>query len=78
MTFRLHRVSVYAASIFGALVLAAAMVPSMARAAALASSVPEFENPVIRGFAPDPSIVRVGEDFYLVTSSFEYFPAIPV
>ncbi len=37
-----------------------------------------FSNPVIAGFAPDPSIVRVGEDFYLVTSTFEYFPGIPV
>ena len=37
-----------------------------------------FSNPVIPGFAPDPSIVRVGNDFYLVTSTFEYFPGIPV
>lgn len=34
-----------------------------------------FQNPVIRGFNPDPSICRVGDTFYLVTSSFEYFPA---
>lgn len=38
----------------------------------------KYENPVIRGFHPDPSVCRVGEDYYLVTSSFEYFPAIPV
>lgn len=38
----------------------------------------QFSNPVIPGFAPDPSIVRVGEDFYLVNSTFEYFPGIPV
>ena len=37
-----------------------------------------YENPVIPGFHPDPSICRVGEDFYLVTSSFEYFPGVPV
>lgn len=37
-----------------------------------------FSNPIITGFAPDPSIVRVGADFYLVTSTFEYFPGIPV
>ncbi len=37
-----------------------------------------FSNPVIPGFAPDPSIVRVGNDFYLVNSTFEYFPGIPV
>lgn len=37
-----------------------------------------FKNPIIRGFNPDPSICRVGEDFYLVTSSFEYFPGLPI
>ncbi|MFE9674498.1 glycoside hydrolase family 43 protein [Streptomyces sp. NPDC006259] len=35
-------------------------------------------NPVIPGFHPDPSICRVGDDYYLVCSSFEYFPGIPV
>ena len=35
-------------------------------------------NPVLPGFHPDPSICRVGEDYYLVTSSFEYFPGVPV
>lgn len=37
-----------------------------------------YQNPVIRGFNPDPSICRVGEDFFLVTSTFEYFPGVPV
>lgn len=37
-----------------------------------------FDNPVIAGFHPDPSVCRVGDDFYLVTSSFEYFPGIPI
>jgi hypothetical protein len=37
-----------------------------------------YRNPVIRGFHPDPSVCRVGGDFYLVTSSFEYFPGLPV
>ncbi len=37
-----------------------------------------FRNPVVPGFHPDPSVVRVGEDFYLVTSTFEFFPAVPV
>jgi long-chain acyl-CoA synthetase len=36
-----------------------------------------YSNPVIPGFYPDPSICRVGEDYYLVTSSFEYFPGVP-
>jgi len=39
---------------------------------------PMLRNPIIPGFAPDPSIARVGRDFYLVTSTFEYFPGVPV
>lgn len=38
----------------------------------------EFQNPVIRGVNPDPSIVRVGSDYYVVTSSFSYFPGCPI
>jgi hypothetical protein len=34
--------------------------------------------PVIAGFQPDPSVCRVGEDYYLATSSFEYTPAVPL
>ncbi len=37
-----------------------------------------YNNPIISGFNPDPSICRVGEDFYLVTSSFEFFPGVPI
>lgn len=37
-----------------------------------------YNNPIIPGFYPDPSICRVGDDYYLVNSTFEYFPAIPV
>ncbi len=37
-----------------------------------------FKNPIIPGFYPDPSICRVGEDYYLVTSSFEFFPGVPI
>jgi len=37
-----------------------------------------YTNPVISGFHPDPSFCRVGKDYYLVTSSFEYFPGIPI
>lgn len=35
-------------------------------------------NPILPGFHPDPSICRVGEDYYLVCSSFEYFPGVPI
>jgi beta-xylosidase len=37
-----------------------------------------FRNPVVPGFNPDPSIVRVDGDYFLITSSFEYFPGIPI
>ncbi|MGH7495629.1 MAG: glycoside hydrolase family 43 protein [bacterium] len=37
-----------------------------------------FTNPILAGFYPDPSICRVGSDYYLVTSSFSYFPGIPI
>ncbi|MEO6090219.1 MAG: glycoside hydrolase family 43 protein [Umezawaea sp.] len=37
-----------------------------------------FDNPVVGGFHPDPSVCRVGEDYYLVNSSFEYFPGVPI
>lgn len=62
---------------------AAAPAPASARLApAFSAPAPTpaaaFRNPVIPGFAPDPSIVRVGADYYLVTSTFEYFPGIPV
>ena len=38
----------------------------------------KYTNPIIPGFHPDPSICRVGEDYYLVNSSFEYFPGVPI
>jgi len=37
-----------------------------------------FANPILPGFHADPSICRVGDDYYLVTSTFEYFPGVPV
>ena len=38
----------------------------------------KLQNPIIPGFYPDPSICRVGEDFYLACSSFELSPAVPI
>lgn len=38
----------------------------------------EYRNPILKGFYPDPSITSVGNDHYLVTSTFSYFPGIPV
>ncbi|MEO8611469.1 MAG: glycoside hydrolase family 43 protein [Chloroflexota bacterium] len=37
-----------------------------------------YANPVIPGFYPDPSVCRAGNDYYLVTSTFEYFPGVPI
>lgn len=37
-----------------------------------------YKNPVRTGFFPDPSVVRVGEDYYMVNSSFTFFPCIPI
>ena len=37
-----------------------------------------FINPIISGAHPDPSICRVGNDYYIVNSSFEYFPGLPI
>ena len=37
-----------------------------------------LRNPLLPGFYPDPSICRVGDDFYMVTSTFAYFPGVPV
>ena len=37
-----------------------------------------YINPIISGAHPDPSICRVGDDFYIVNSSFEYFPGLPI
>ena len=39
---------------------------------------PTFRNPVIPGFHPDPSVCRVGDEYVLVTSSFTYFPGVPI
>lgn len=35
-----------------------------------------ISNPILRGFHPDPSIVRVGDDYYIATSTFEWFPGV--
>lgn len=46
------------------------------RAQTYMSEAGTYNNPIIRGFHPDPSICRVGPDYYLVTSTFEYFPGV--
>jgi xylan 1,4-beta-xylosidase len=38
----------------------------------------ELINPILNGFYPDPSVVKVGPDYYLINSTFSYFPGLPV
>ena len=38
----------------------------------------EYRNPILPGYAPDPSVTRVGDDYYLVTSSFAHYPGLPL
>lgn len=37
-----------------------------------------YRNPILPGYHPDPSICRVGGDYYLVNSTFEWYPGLPV
>lgn len=38
----------------------------------------QFTNPILSGFYPDPSICRAGDDYYIVNSSFSYYPGLPI
>jgi alpha-N-arabinofuranosidase len=38
----------------------------------------KYRNPILSGYYPDPSITRVGEDYYLVLSSFTHYPGLPI
>ncbi|KAL6405031.1 beta-xylosidase [Ilyonectria robusta] len=40
--------------------------------------MPPVRNPILPGFNPDPSIVRVGDDYYIATSTFEWFPGVQI
>jgi xylan 1,4-beta-xylosidase len=44
----------------------------------MSNSVTLIQNPILRGFNPDPSIVRVGDDYYIATSTFEWFPGVQI
>jgi xylan 1,4-beta-xylosidase len=44
----------------------------------LEPSAAEYMNPIVAGFYPDPSIVAVGSDYYLVNSTFSFYPGIPI
>lgn len=38
----------------------------------------QYQNPILAGFMPDPSICRKGDDYFLVNSTFSYFPGVPI
>ena len=44
----------------------------------MASTSLKIRNPILPGFNPDPSIVRVGDDYYIATSTFEWFPGVQI
>jgi xylan 1,4-beta-xylosidase len=44
----------------------------------MADTAPHIHNPILPGFNPDPSIVRVGDDYYIATSTFEWFPGVQI
>jgi alpha-N-arabinofuranosidase len=67
------------ASTFAASLLAAPAPRAAAPATtADAGAARTFTNPILPGFNPDPSVVRVGGDYYLATSSFAYAPGVPI
>jgi len=40
--------------------------------------MPTIRNPILPGFNPDPSICRVGDDYYIATSTFEWYPGVQI
>jgi len=40
------------------------------------TNMPLIQNPILRGFCPDPSIIRVGDDYYIACSTFEWWPGV--
>jgi xylan 1,4-beta-xylosidase len=58
--------------------MSAVGVALMTPSAALTDQVIRYPNPALSGFYPDPSVVKVGDDYYLANSTFEYLPGIPI
>lgn len=55
-----------------------AAVVGVTAATIAATPAAQYPNPLIAGFYPDPSVLKVGADYYLANSTFEYLPGIPV
>ena len=58
--------------------LIAQVIDSSLIIAPIAKEEATFKNPILSGYYPDPSICRVGDDYYLVNSTFEWFPGMPI
>ncbi|HEV7380469.1 MAG TPA: glycoside hydrolase family 43 protein, partial [Dyadobacter sp.] len=58
--------------------ISAILVASLLYGHTLLAQTTTIVNPILTGFYPDPSVVQVGTDYYLVNSTFSYFPGIPV
>lgn len=57
----------------------ATLLPALISTATCASPRPNgAQNPIIPGWNPDPAPLRVGDDYYIATSTFEYFPGVPI
>lgn len=42
------------------------------------NTIPMIQNPILKGFNPDPSITRAGDDYYIATSTFEWYPGVQI
>ncbi|MEO6285407.1 MAG: glycoside hydrolase family 43 protein [Dyadobacter sp.] len=58
--------------------LSATLVAFLCFSESVSAQTTKLVNPILTGFYPDPSVVQVGTDYYLVNSTFSYFPGIPV
>ena len=77
---RFRRIFVLIAAVAGALFASAVFAQENADANQSQAEVKThgYRNPVLPGFYPDPSVCRVGDDYYMVNSTFCYFPGVPV
>lgn len=58
--------------------ISAAIITVASCVTTFAQTAQGYHNPVLPGMYPDPSVCRVGDDYYLVNSTFQYFPGVPV
>ncbi|WP_020601308.1 glycoside hydrolase family 43 protein [Spirosoma panaciterrae] len=60
------------------ILITTALIAVLAGQSQTTSAQTTLVNPILTGFYPDPSIVKVGPDYYLVNSTFSYFPGLPI